>query len=144
MAARYAPRPVSWAEAAILAGKVPQGGHFESTRKALRDGGWDEPLDNDLAGDDDAPTFHEVIDALAPGFATGRLGSTGAERGFRRIAEGGRTAKAVLAATLELQPRGGHWEALWKRLRRSPLLVEDAEAALDLAPILRILQRERP
>ena len=143
IAARQAPVPVTWAEAAVLAGKVPQGGHFEGARKQLRDSGHGEPWPNDLVGEPDAPRFGQVIDSLAPGFAGGRLGSAGAERGFRHIAEHGPISKAGLAAALGLQARGGHWEALWKRLRRSPLLAEAADGSLDLVPILRTLQRER-
>ena len=74
MAARQAPTPVTWADAAVLAGKVPQGGHFEATRKQLRDSGHQEPWPNDLVDQPDAPRFGVVIDSLAPGFATGASG----------------------------------------------------------------------
>lgn len=141
-AARLAPRPVYWAEAAILSGRMPQGGSFQATRKLLRDTGWAEPQDNDLVDERElmAPGYFELIDQLVPKLSTGKHGLEATGRAFRLVAEFGPLTREQLAERMQLAGRGGHWENLWKRLRTSPLTVA-TDAGVDVAPILQELRR---
>lgn len=138
-AARSAHRPVGWAEAAVLAGRIPQGGSFEAARRKLLDNGWAEPCPNDLDPDAALP-WAEVLDLLTPKVAAGKKASAHAPDAFRVLAEVGARSREGMADFLNIQPRGGHFEHLWRTLRRSPLVEELPDGRLDVIPILRELR----
>lgn len=134
-AARMAPRPVDWSEAALLAGMMPTGGYFNGIRRELKDALWGSVApSNDMAAD--GPMYSDV--ELLEKFAR-KLTKGAASRVFSTLYVEGPRTKAQIADVLGMAGQGGYWNSTWKALRGSPLVVELDDKRWDVAPILREL-----
>jgi len=138
-AARQAHRPVTWAEAALLAGRIPDGGYYKTIRKELTDAGWGEAPPNDLV--DEGPIFAPdvVRDKLGAGLAKGK---GAAKAFFEHLWQHGAKTKPEIAAETGRAADGGFWKTTWKALRNTPRVVE-VDGRWDIAPVLRELTLDR-
>lgn len=133
-AARMAHRPVSWTEAAMLAGRIPAGGYHNSIMKELREAGWSDPPDNDMAADGPYMAAAELREKMAAGIDGKDKGAARAV--FEHLWAVGPRTKAEIAEDTGRQPSGGYWNATWKALRSSPR-VHESGGRWDIATILR-------
>lgn len=131
-AARQAHRPVSWDEAAWMAGRIPQGGSYNTIRKELRDAGWEQPPSNDLAEEGLFMPVDEIRRRVASGF-TGPVLQV-----FQLLWDAGPHTKIQIAEATGRVPQGGSWNSIWATLRKSPR-VQQRDDRWDVAPTLREL-----
>lgn len=132
--ARQAPRQVTWAEAAILAGRLPHGGHYERARKAAAEVFGEPPRPSSSSEHLDVA---DIVWRLSEKFK----GKGAAPRAFRHIFSAGPRSREEIAADFDAKPSGGHFERTIHALRHSPLVVTLPDGRFDVAPILRALPR---
>ena len=121
-AAKAHPYRLTWAQVAMLAGRKPSGGHFNSSRKSAIDSGYlrDEggrvvvtDEGQQLVGWQPGPVdLRELfLEAL----------SEPARKMYRALLDVPRSPEA-LGRELGMQPRGGHWNSGMATLRRLGLI----------------------
>jgi hypothetical protein len=116
----------SWTQVATLAGLKARGGHFNAGKKGLVESDLIE-VDGDM-----------VMIAKPSGNArTGKIGQSAIVEMWAKVLRGAapkilrtiadsRTpiSRESIATLLNMQPRGGHWNAAWKELRDNNLVEE--------------------
>lgn len=129
VAVRHWPVRLTWGQIAALAGRKPRGGHFNASRKALVDGGLVRDANGTVdvteegfaraGGRPDQPAdLAAAYLAALPGPANKMLAELlRAPNGSLSIHE--------LAAAIELQPRGGHWNSGIATLERCGIVRKD-------------------
>lgn len=127
---RFAPTRMAWTQIATLAGRKARGGHFNTSKKAILEQGYAvehgelvEPADLafSLTG--------QVRKKAATGAARAELWLEAlpgpADKMLRHLLDVGPLDPPALAAGLNMQPRGGHWNTGLSTLRRNGLIVEE-------------------
>lgn len=120
----------SWTQVATLAGLKARGGHFNAGRKALIDsgliaqeGGLVRIVEPSASAGSGAPDPAELV-AMWSGSLAGA-----APKILRNLFENGPADREQIAARLDMQPRGGHWNAAWKELRDNGIVEMDGSVA---------------
>lgn len=132
-AARQAHRQVTWPEACLLAGKMPNSGYQRGVLKELRDAGFVEPPPNDMADEGLLYGPTELRAMLGAGLGTDK----GPARAFFDfIWANGPTTKAQTCEVLGVSPVSGYTRKGWKALNGNARL-HFAGDQIDLAPVLR-------
>lgn len=112
----------SWGMLASMCGRKARGGHFNTARKALIDGGLVR-MDGDLVTPTEPPASPagtipaDLLEQNLPQPAAKMFATIRAKPGITAIG---------LATVLGVQPRGGHWNTGMSTLRRNGLIREEA------------------
>lgn len=133
-AARVHPARLTWSQIATIAGRKPRGGHFNSSRKAVIDGGLLVEADG-LVSVTDAGLAAAGVDLPKGPLAdiwSGALPQPAAKM-FDAIRSRPGVTIIGLATVLQMQPRGGHWNNGMATLKRNGLIREDGAGGLKLA-----------
>lgn len=137
-AARQAHREVNWAEASLLAAKMPNSGYQRGVIAELKAAGFTEPPTNDLADEGPLIAPAELRQRMIDGFA----GKGPARAFFEVIWDSGPITRAEVCERLGASPISGYTRTGWKALAGNARVVETA-AGFDLAPILREASRDQ-
>lgn len=137
---RAAPRPVTQAELAILAGLAPGSGYLNAGFKVLREGGWtksdeDGRLTSTTPGDAASLGLADTIDGWA-----NKLGGAGARILRHLYARHAQTREAI-CKELSITATSGYANAGFAALRNHQLIEADGDR-WSLAAVLRDLKRE--
>lgn len=116
----------TWPQTATLAGLKARGGHYNTGRKALLDGGLVIEEDGLIrVAAPSASATAPVHDPAALVEMWASVLSGAAPRILRLLHQhGGESTRERVAAALGLAPRGGHWNAAWKALRDNGIIAE--------------------
>jgi hypothetical protein len=137
-AARMAPFAVErLTDAALLAGLIPAGGHFNSLRKELLAAGWRDMPPNDLAEDGPFLRSSELLEVFAAKLR-GRSGAS--DRFFSHLWVVGPQTLDAAASELGMATQGGYFNSTRKAMNTSPLFAKREDGRWDIAPILRKLK----
>lgn len=128
-----------WTTLGPLVGLRPHGGHFNTIRKGLVDSGTviETREGVTLAQPQNprpAPLPGEIASRLRESWAA-MLGEPQATI-IGILHRDGPTQKTVIASELGLQPRGGHWNTIWKRLTSAGVVTLEGDGFARLAPTL--------
>lgn len=127
------PARLSWPALAAMCGRKARGGHFNTIRKALIDGG-QVRMDGDLV----TPTAPPAnLEGLSPADLLERNLPQPAGKMFATIRQRPGITPIGLAGVLTMQPRGGHWNTGMAMLRNNGLIVQAGEA-LSIHPSLEV------
>ena len=130
------PAKMTWGGLAAMCGRKARGGHFNSTRKRLIDGGTVRE-ENGLVVLADAP---EKPAGVIPADLLEQNLPQPAAKMFAAIRQRPGITAIGLASVLGMQPRGGHWNNGMAILRRNDLIVEGD--GLRIAPALDAKEKE--
>jgi hypothetical protein len=117
------PARLTWAALASMCGRKARGGHFNTARKALIEGGHVR-MDGELVTPTDPPAAPagaipaDLLEQNLPQPAAKMFATIRAKPGITTIG---------LASVLQMQPRGGHWNTGMSTLRRSGLIIENED-----------------
>ncbi len=114
------PAKMTWAGLAAMCGRKARGGHFNTRRKALIDGGL-VVMEGDLVVPANPPAT--AMGAIPADLLEANLPQPAAKM-FSAIRAAPGIAIADLASRLGMQPRGGHWNNGMAILRRNGLITD--------------------
>ena len=126
------PVRLTWAALASMCGRKARGGHFNTARKALIDGGLVR-MDGELVTPTDPPS--SPAGAIPADLLEQNLPQPAAKMFATIRAKPGITAVG-LASVLGMQPRGGHWNTGMSTLRRNGLIEEAGDRLTVKAELL--------
>lgn len=122
VAARIWPVRLTWAALCAMCGRKARGGHFNTTKKRLiedevvyEDGGLVTLLSPPTVGEATCPA--DLLEQNLP---------QPAAKMFAAIRDQPGMSPEQLAAVLEMQPRGGHWNTGMSTLRKNGLIEDNA------------------
>jgi hypothetical protein len=125
------PAKLSWGALAAACGRKARGGHFNTARKRLIEGGLVREEDNLVV-----PTVPPAVpDGVSPADLLEQHLPQPAAKMFAAIRGKPGITIIGLASVLQMQPRGGHWNTGMSILRSNGL-VEDRGGALFVTPEL--------
>lgn len=126
------PAKLTWAALAAMCGRKARGGHFNTVRKALIDGGHVQ-MDGDLVVPTSPPA---TPDGMIPADLLEQNLPQPAAKMFAAIRQRPGITIVGLASVLEMQPRGGHWNTGMSILRKNGLVDERGDALSIPAELL--------
>lgn len=118
------PVRLTWGALASMCGRKARGGHFNTARKALIEGGLVR-MDGELVTPANPPT--SPAGAIPADLLEQNLPQP-ASKMFATIREKPGITVTGLASVLGMQPRGGHWNTGMSTLRRNGLIEERGDA----------------
>lgn len=125
------PAKLTWGALAAACGRKARGGHFHTARKRLIEGGLVREENNLVV----LTTPPAVPDDVLPADLLERHLPQPAAKMFSAIRGKPGVTLVGLAAVLQMQPRGGHWNAGMSILRSNGL-IEEVSGGLHVAPAL--------
>lgn len=125
------PARMTWAGLAAMCGRKARGGHFNTARKALIDGGLVR-MDGELVTPTNPP---ETPEGVIPADLLEQNLPQPAAKMFATIRARPEITAVGLASVLQMQPRGGHWNTGMSTLRRNGL-IDESDDRLTIKPEL--------
>jgi hypothetical protein len=130
VAVRHYPARLTWGQLAALAGRKARGGHFNTEKKRLLDGGLirdeGEAAVPTAAGLDAAGGMPELPADLADAYLAALPGP--ADRMLRELIARPQIAASALASALGMKASGGHWNSGLATLARCGLITKSGAA----------------